>query len=61
VRRYRILRSADDPNDVAIDLELDDARAAAALLARLRELWSGVDVMRDPRVRILEVVEAAEA
>jgi len=60
VRRYRILRSVDDPSYVMIDLELDDPEAAAALLARLRELWSGVDVMRDPRTRIAEVVESEE-
>ena len=60
VRRYRILRSVDDPSYVMIDLELDDPEAAAALLARLRELWSGVDVMRDPWARIAEVVESEE-
>jgi hypothetical protein len=60
VRRYRILRSVDDPSYIMIDLELDDSDAAAALLARLRKLWSGVDVMRDPRARIAEVVESEE-
>jgi hypothetical protein len=58
VRRHRILRCADEPDRV--ELELDDAEAAAAVLARLRELWRGVDVIRDPRARILEVVETEE-
>ena len=60
MRRYRILRSVDDPNDVLIDLEFDDADLAAALLTRLSERWSRVDVMRDPRTRIVEVVESKE-
>lgn len=60
VRRYRILRAADDPSHVMIDLEFDDADRAAAMLARLRELWSRVDVMHDPQARIAEVVENGE-
>jgi hypothetical protein len=60
VRRHRILRSVDDPNYVLIDLEFDEPEAAAALLAKLRNLWSGVDVMRDPQARIVEVAESKE-
>jgi hypothetical protein len=60
VRRYRILRSADDPNYVMIDLEFDDPDKASALLVRLRELWSRVDVMRDAQARLVEVVESKE-
>lgn len=60
VRRHRILRSVDDPNYVMVELEFDDSGAAAALLAKLRDLWSRVDVMRDPQARIVEVVESKE-
>ena len=60
VRRYRILRPADDPNYVMIDLEFDDPDRASALLVRLRELWSRVDVMRDAQARLVEVVESKE-
>jgi len=60
VRRYRILRSADDPHYVMIDLEFDDPDKASALLVRLRELWRRVDVMRDAQARLVEVVESKE-
>jgi hypothetical protein len=60
VRRHRILRSLDDPNHVMIDLEFDEPEAAAAMLAKLRDLWSRVDVMRNPQARIVEVAESQE-
>jgi hypothetical protein len=60
VSRYRILRLADDPNYVMIDLEFDDPDKASDVLARLRELWSRVDVMRDAQARLVEVVESKE-
>lgn len=57
VRRHRVLRSADDPNHVTIDLEFDARDGAAALLARLHELWKGVDVVKSPTGHILDVAE----
>jgi hypothetical protein len=60
VRRYRILRAADDPNYVMIDLEFDGASEAEIAHAALRELWSRVDVMRSPQARIGEAVESKE-
>jgi hypothetical protein len=57
VTRYRILRDIADPAYVQIDLEFDDRGRAEAFHERLRELWSRVDVMRDPRARIVEVAE----
>ena len=60
VRRYHVFRDADDPNYALIDLEFDDAAAAEAFLARLRKLWQNVDVMRDPKARIVEVVESVQ-
>lgn len=58
VRGYRVLRAVDDSNYALIDLEFDDSAAAEAFLVTLRELWGRVDVMRDPRARIVEVVES---
>ena len=42
VRRYRILRAADDPNFVVIELEFESAAEAEAFAGRLRELWGRV-------------------
>ena len=58
VLRYRVLRPLDDPKYVMVDLEFDGVAQAQSLLSRLQELWGRVDVMRDPQVRILEMVEA---
>jgi hypothetical protein len=60
VRAYRVLRAADDPNYALIDLDFDDRGAAEHFLAKLRELWGRVDVMRDPTARIVEVVERGQ-
>ncbi len=62
VVRYRVMRPADDARYAMVDLDLETAEAAEALLAALRQLWSRVEgeVMRDPRARILEVVEVVE-
>lgn len=53
-----MLRDVGDPGWVQIDLEFEDGSEAAAFLAKLRELWSRVDVMHDPAARIVEVTEA---
>jgi hypothetical protein len=60
VRRHQISRSVDDPNHVWIDLEFDNADEAAALLDRLRALWTRVEaegVIGRPRAQILEQFE----
>jgi hypothetical protein len=57
VRSYRIMRCCEDPNYVLIDLEFDAPEPAEAFLARLRQLWSRVEVMRDPQARVVELVE----
>jgi hypothetical protein len=59
VRGYRVMRAAEDPSLVLIDLEFDDASEADAFHARLRELWERVDVMRDPSARVAELMESA--
>jgi hypothetical protein len=60
VRRYQILRQVDDPNYVLIDLDFDDVDAAETFLAALREMWGRVEVMRDPKARIVETVERGD-
>jgi hypothetical protein len=57
VRSYRVLRAADDPEHVLIDLEFDDADTAEAFHEKLRALWETVDLMRNPTARVAEVVE----
>jgi hypothetical protein len=60
VRRYQILRAADDPNYVMIDLEFDTMAQAEALLAAMRQVWSRVEgtIMTNPKARIVEAVES---
>ncbi len=60
VRGYSVTRAVDDPNYVMIDLEFDGSSEAGSFLAALEELWGRVDVMRDPKARIVEVVETKE-
>jgi hypothetical protein len=60
VRRYRILRQVDEPNYVMIDLEFERLGEAENFLAALRDLWGRVDVMRNPKARIVEMVESRE-
>jgi len=64
VRRYRILRSTEDPDVVNIDLEFDNKSSARAFSEELTAMWSRV---RDgfawreiPRGRIFEIVETGE-
>ena len=62
VRRYQVLRPADDPNYIMIDLEFDSKGEAETFLAALRELWGRVEgtVMRNPQARIVEKIESKE-
>jgi hypothetical protein len=60
VVRYRILRAADDPNYVMIDLEFEGANEADRMHNALRELWGQVDVIRDPQTRTAELLETKE-
>lgn len=62
VRRYRILRPTDNPNDVMIELDFDDQAHAEALLGAMRQVWTNVQgtVVMQPNVRILEVAETRE-
>jgi hypothetical protein len=60
VRSYRILRAADDSDQVMIDLEFDRREEAEAFQGRLRELWGDLDTVRDPEARLVEVAETGD-
>ena len=60
VRRYRVMRSTDDPNYVLIDLEFTNVLAAVAAHDALLKLWGNVDVVKNPKARVVEVLEAKE-
>jgi len=62
VGHYRIVRAADDPNLVMVDLELGTRAEAEAMLAALQEMWKEVpgDLIQQPSGRIYEVAEAAD-
>ena len=65
VRRYRVLRSTDDPNYVIIELEFDSSSEAEAFLAALqRNVWSSREaapaLVGEPQTRIVEAVEVKE-
>ncbi len=62
VRRYRVLRSVDDPNYVMIDLEFNTPQEARALLDAMRAIWAGPAsaIISDPQARIAEQVEKEE-
>jgi hypothetical protein len=63
VRRYRVLREAEDPNHVIIDLEFDSAGEAEVFRGALRDLWGRVGDelgLEGPTARILETAESGE-
>lgn len=62
VRRYRVLRSVDDPRYVLVDLEFDALAQAEATLQALRRLWGQVEgsVIGKATARIVEVAETVE-
>jgi hypothetical protein len=64
VRHYQVLRLADDPNFVLIDLAFDSREAAEAFLTFLRGIWQSAtagQVLRGaPQARIAEVAESKQ-
>ena len=62
VHRYSILQPIDDPNYVIINLEFESLKEAEDTLAALRILWNKVEgeVMINPQVRILDLIETAD-
>ena len=61
MRRYRILRSAQDPNSVTVDLEFDNAGEAAAFQEKLQALWNRVEGELGLDQRRTSILEAAES
>jgi len=63
VRRHRVLRAADDPNFVVIELEFDSAAEADAFAEKLLGLWGRVTDelgLVGRNLRVLDSVEAAD-
>ncbi|MEX1193753.1 MAG: hypothetical protein WD904_06465 [Dehalococcoidia bacterium] len=63
VRSYRVMRAADDPNYVMVDLEFESHAEAEALLAELHKLWDRVQaagLIGSPAGRILDAVETVD-
>ncbi|HLJ67256.1 MAG TPA: hypothetical protein VKX16_07830 [Chloroflexota bacterium] len=62
VLRYSILRGADNPNDVMIDLDFASKEEAEGLLAAMRQVWGRVQgtLIFEPRAQIVETVETKE-
>ena len=61
VRRYRVMRSVDDPGFVMIDLEFESVAEAEGMRAALQEMWRRVDVIgQGPRAQVVDEVEYRE-
>ena len=62
VRWYQVARRHDDPGYVTVDLKFDTMEASEAFLRKMQRIWggAGAGVMKDPRARILDLVESAE-
>jgi hypothetical protein len=60
VRRYEIYRLSSEPNHVLVDLEFDTMNEAEAFVRKMEPLWEGAlkDLVKSPRWRIADVVEA---
>lgn len=63
VRRYRIVRTIDDPNLVAVDLEFDSVEEAQTFRLRLLDLWGLMEDqlgLADATARVVETAEARD-
>ncbi|HMU46929.1 MAG TPA: hypothetical protein PKC72_11200 [Chitinophagaceae bacterium] len=62
VKKYRLYRSASNPNYVAIDLEFDRMEHAENTLKKLSVLWGQVEgtVMTGPKAQIFNVIESGD-
>jgi hypothetical protein len=62
VRSYRVMRPTDDAGAVAVDLDFASREEADAMVSSLHTLWEGpaAAMLRDPRARVVEVVESAD-
>jgi len=57
VKRHRVMRPLDDEKYVIVDLEFATRNEAEAMLVRLRAMWAGLNWMKNPQARVLEVTE----
>jgi hypothetical protein len=60
VRRHRILRASDHPNDVTVELDFDTAPEAESLRDRLQEMWATAGPrlgLESPRAWVVDIVE----
>ncbi len=63
VRRYRILRTNDDPKYVMVDLEFDTSSDAEAFRVAITDLWRDAEakgIITKPQARVVEIVEYRE-
>ncbi len=62
VKTYRVYRSVQEPNYVAIDLEFNDYSSAEKMLAALEVMWKKVEgsVITGPKAKLFEVIESIE-
>ena len=62
VQSFLVMRTVDDPTYVMIDLDFDTREAAEKMHTALQQLWEGpaAAAIRDPRARLVEIVETAE-
>ncbi|NMO91545.1 hypothetical protein [Actinomycetospora sp. TBRC 11914] len=62
VRRYHVMRGADDPNLVLIDMEYDSPQQAEAHLDTMRGIWGQVEgkVIFGPQGRVVETTRERE-
>ena len=61
VKRYRIGRKSDDPNQVMIELEFETAEAASKMAGALQQMWVGAQargLIGAPSLKQFEIVEA---
>lgn len=62
VKSYRIYKPADNPNLVIVELDFENIDLLNTTLQALQNLWNKVQgsVMRNPKTKILEIVESKD-
>ncbi len=63
VRRYRVMRSADDPSHAIVNLDFDTREEAEAMRAALQRMWGRVQregLIGEGRAHLAEILETTE-
>jgi hypothetical protein len=63
VRRYRVLRSLDDPSHVMVDLDFNSREEAEAMRSALQRMWGRVEregLIGEGRAHVAEILETTE-